>query len=332
MRIVVDAMGSDAYPQPDVAGSVLAAREWGDTILLVGDPSKIEAELAKHNTSGLKLEVVPASEVIEMTDKPAESAKRKLNSSMHIGMGLVRDEKADAFVTAGNTGAALAVATLHMKRIRGISRPVLTAVFRNPAGYTIMADFGANSDCRPEWLVEFATMANLYAKHALGIESPRVALLSNGEEEGKGNSLVHETLPLMQNQTQFHFVGNMEPKEVLRGDTDIIVHDGFTGNIMGKTLEATASMITQLIREEIGKSPVSTLGGALARPAFRRVRKRIDPYEIGGAPLLGVNGIVIIGHGRSNDVAIKNAIRQARQAVEGKVLDAIKAGIEGTAS
>lgn len=332
MRIVVDGMGSDINPEPDVAGSVLAAREWGDTILLVGIPSKIEAELAKYDTSGLKIEVVPASEVIEMTDKPAESAKRKLDSSMHVGMGLVRDEKADAFVTAGNTGAALAVATLHMKRIRGISRPVLTAVFRNPVGYTIMADFGANSDCRPEWLVEFAIMANLYAKRALGIENPRVALLSNGEEEGKGNSLVHETLPLMQNQTQFHFVGNMEPKEVLRGDTDIIIHDGFTGNIMGKTLEATASMVTQLIREEIEKSPVSMLGGALARPAFRRVRKRIDPYEVGGAPLLGVNGIVIIGHGRSNDVAIKNAIRQARQAVDGKVLDAIKAGIEASTS
>jgi phosphate acyltransferase len=327
MRIVVDAMGSDTYPAPDVAGSVLAAREWGDEIILVGDTPQINVELAKHDTAGIKIEVVHADEMIEMTDKPSEVAKRKTNSSMHIGMGLVKEGKADAFVTAGNTGAALAIATLHLKRIRGASRATLTAVFRNPVGYTIMSDFGANAECKPEWLVEFAIMANIFAKQALDIKEPRVALLSNGEEEGKGNELVHETLPLMQNQKQFKFVGNMEPKDVLRGETDIIIHDGFTGNIMGKTIEAAASMVNQLIRNEIGASVFTKLGGALALPAFRRARKRVDPFEIGGAPLLGVNGIVIIGHGRSNEVAIKNAIRQARQAVQGNVLQAIKDGL-----
>jgi phosphate acyltransferase len=190
-----------------------------------------------------------------------------------------------------------------------------------------MSDFGANSDSKPDWLVEFGIMASIYAKQALGIKEPRVALLSNGEEEGKGNELVHDTLPLMKQQTQFKFVGNMEPKEVLRGDTDIIVHDGFTGNIMGKTIEATAVMMDTVIRKEITSNPFTAIGGMLARPAFRRVRKRLDPSEIGGAVLLGVNGIVIIGHGRSNDIAIKNAIRQARQAVEGNVLQAIKDGL-----
>lgn len=331
MRIVVDAMGSDNYPAPDVAGSVLAAREWGDQIILVGDQGQIEAELSKHQTAELNLRVVHASEMIEMTDKPAESASRKQDSSMHVGMRLVRDGEADAFVTAGNTGAVLAVATLHtLKRIKGVKRPTLTAVFKNPVGYTIMADFGANAEAKPEWLLQFAIMANLYARHALGIAEPRVALLSNGEEEGKGNALVHDTLPLMQQQKHFRFVGNMEPKEVLRGETDIVIHDGFTGNIMGKTLEAAASMVGQLLREEIKASPITSIGGLMAQPAFKRLRKRIDPFEVGGAPLLGVNGIVIIGHGRSNDIAIKNAIRQARQAAAGNVVEAIRAGLEGS--
>jgi glycerol-3-phosphate acyltransferase PlsX len=265
-----------------------------------------------------------------MTDKPAEGAEKKQDSSMHVGMRLLRDGEADAFVTAGNTGAVLAVAMLHtLKRIRGVKRPALTAVFRNPYGYTIMADFGANADCRPDWLVQFGMMANLYAKLALGIPEPRVALLSNGEEEGKGNTLIHEATPLMREWGKFNYIGNVEPKEVLQGKTDITIHDGFTGNIMGKTLEAMGSMMRQIIAEEIKTSPVTAIGGVLARPAFKRVAKRIDPFEIGGAPLLGVNGVVIIGHGRSNEVAIKNAIRQARQAVEGHVVESIRDGLEG---
>jgi len=327
MRIVVDAMGSDQYPGPDVAGAVLAAREWGDEIILVGNESVIQADLNKHDTSGLKIEIVGASEVIGMLDKPGESSQKKTDSSMHVGMRLVRAGQADGFVSAGNTGAVLAVALLQtLKRIRGVKRPALTAVFRNPTGYTIMADFGANSDCRPEWLVQFGIMAHQYAKLGLGISEPRVALLSNGEEEGKGNTLVHDTAPLMQAENSFHFVGNMEPKEVLRGETDVIIHDGFTGNIMGKTLEAMGSMMSILIREEIKASPISLVGGALASSAFKRVRQRVDPFEVGGAILLGVDGVVIIGHGRSNDIAIKNAIRQARQAIHGNVVEAIKSG------
>lgn len=330
MRIVIDAMGSDNYPGPDVGGAVLAAREWGDEILLVGDQARVEAELAKHKTDGLKLTVVHAGQVIEMTDQPSKVVKQKSDSSMHVGLKLVGDGRADGFVTAGNTGAALSVATLVApKRIRGVKRAALTAVFKNPVGYTIMADFGANSDVEhPEWLVQFGQMASLYAKLALGIDNPRVALLSNGEEEGKGNELIHAATPLMKEQTRFNFIGSVEPKEVLQGKTDIVVHDGFTGNIMGKTLEATASMMKLLIREEITANPITALGGALAKPAFDRVAKRVDPFEVGGAILLGVDGVVIIGHGRSNDVAIKNAVRQARQAIQGKIIESIKAGLE----
>jgi len=327
MRIVVDAMGSDTYPGPDVAGAVQAAEAWGDEIILVGDQARIEIELAKHSTAGLKLEVVHASEVIEMTDKPADGAKHKPNSSMHVGTQLVADGKADAFVSAGNTGGILAVATLYtLKRIKGVNRPALSAVFPNLAGRVVVADIGANADCKPEFLAQFAIMAGMYAALAMKIENPRVALLSNGEEE-KGNTLVKETADLMRAMKTINYVGNMEPKEVLRGEADVAIADGFTGNIFLKTLEATASMVNQLIRDQLIASPLTIIGGLLSRPAFKRVRDRIDPFEIGGAPLLGVNGVVIIGHGRSNDFAIKNAVNRAREAVESGLVDAIRDGV-----
>ena len=329
MRIVVDAMGSDQYPGPDVEGAVAAAREWNDDIVLVGDKTRIEAELAKHQTAGLSLEVVHASEVIEMTDKPADSAKSKPNSSMHVGTRLVADGQAQAFVSAGNTGGILAVSTLYtLKRIRGVSRPTLTAVFPNmSANRTVVSDIGANTDCKPEMLLQFGIMAGLYAELALQVTGPRVALLSNGEEEEKGNALVKETADIMRESKALNYVGNVEPKEVLRGEADVVIADGFTGNILLKTLEATASMVTGLIREEIGAGLMTKLGGALALPAFRRVRRRTDPFEVGGAPLLGLDGVVIVAHGRSNGYAIKNAINRAREAVSSNLVEAIRAGI-----
>jgi glycerol-3-phosphate acyltransferase PlsX len=329
MRIVVDAMGSDNYPVPDVGGAILAAREWGDEIILVGDQARVKEELANHDTGGLNIRVVHASQTIEMTDKPAESAKQKPDSSMHVGTALVRDGEADAFVTMGNTGAVLAVATLYtLKRIRGVKRPVLTAILPTLGGRTVTGDIGANADCRPEHLVQFAVMASLYAELALGVERPRVALLSNGEEEGKGNMLIKETAPLMREVERLNYIGNAEPKEALSGEIDVVIQDGFTGNVFIKSLEATASMVSKLLRQEITASPVTAVGGLLARPAFKRASKHTDPFEIGGAPLLGVDGVVIIGHGRSNDVAVKNAVRQARQAVQGGVIEAIRAGLQ----
>ncbi|MCB9421919.1 MAG: phosphate acyltransferase PlsX [Ardenticatenaceae bacterium] len=329
MRIVVDAMGSDDNPGPDVAGAVLAARKFGDTMILVGDQAQIEAELAKQDTAGLSIEVVHAGQQIVMTDKPSDIVKGKPDSSMHVGMSLVKNGEADAFVTAGNTGGALAVAMLRqvgLGRIPGVKRPALGVIFpieERP----LLIDNGANADCKPEYLLQFGLMGSLYVERVLGVQNPRVALISNGEEEGKGNSLIKETIPLMQ-ASGLNYVGNIEPKEFVKGGADVGVTDGFTGNIIIKTAEAIASYMNGLIKTEIKASPLTTLGGLLAKPAFGRVKSRLDPDEVGGAPLLGVNGVVIVAHGRSNAYAIKQAIGQARRIVEKQVVEAIQTGLK----
>jgi glycerol-3-phosphate acyltransferase PlsX len=327
MRIVLDAMGTDNYPVPDVAGAVLAAQEWDDTIILVGKADAIKRELQGHDPAALGLEIVHASEVIEMDDEPAWAAREKKKSSMHVGMALVRDGEAEAYVTAGNTGGVLAVATLQtLKRIRGVKRPALATILPMPAGRFITLDIGANADCRPEYLLQFALMGTVYAQAMLDIDEPRVALLSNGEEPGKGNGLVKEATKLLK-ESDLTFIGNVEPKDALEDGADVVVHDGFTGNIFIKTIEGTASMLNGLIREEITAAPFTAIGGLLAKPAFKRVAKRVDPFEVGGASLLGVNGVVIVAHGRSNARAIKNAIGQARKAVQGGVVEAIRSGV-----
>ena len=329
MRIVLDAMGSDKYPVPDVEGAVLAAREWGDEIIIVGQEEVIRRELDKHDVRGLKLEIVHASQVLEMDDEPSRAAREKTDSSMHVGMNLVRDGHAQAYVTAGNTGGVLAVGTLYtLKRIPGVKRPSLTAVFPMPKSRVTMLDIGANADCQPEYLRQFAIMGAIYARAALGHENPRVALLSNGEEPEKGNQLAKEAYELISG-ADLNFVGNLEPKEVVDSQADVVVADGFSGNVFLKTMEATARMMNGLIREEIKANALTTVGGLLARPAFRRVAQRLDPFEVGGVPLLGLNGIVIIGHGRSNAYAIRNAVRQAREAVEGRVVEEIQEGMAG---
>lgn len=330
MKIVVDAMGSDDHPGPDVAGSVQAAREFGDTIILVGDQAKIEAELATQNTTGLKLEVVHASQAISMEDKPSQIVKSKPESSMHVGLSLVKEGQADAFVSAGNTGAILAVAMLRqvgLGRIPGIQRPALGVIFPTKQR-PMLIDNGANADCRPEYLVQFGIMGSLYVERMLDIEKPRVALLSNGEEEGKGNTLIKETIPLMAD-SGLNYVGNIEPKQFMQGAADVGVTDGFTGNLIMKTAESIASYMSGIIRDEMMANPISILGGLLTRPAFKRVRAHLNPDEVGGAPLLGVNGVVIVAHGRSNAYAIKQAIGQARRVVENQVVEAITSGIAG---
>ncbi len=327
MRIVVDAMGSDNRPVPDVEGAVAAAREFSDTIILVGQKETIDTQLALYDTSRLSLEVVPAGDTIEMIDSPSGVARSKPQSSMHIGMNLVKDGQADAFVTCGNTGAALAIATLRtLKRIPGVIRPALTTLLTIGDHRWILLDIGANADCKPEWLQQFAFMGSIYAERALGHSSPRIALLSNGEEEGKGNMLIKETSKLLADSS-LNFVGNVETKDMLSGDVDVIVCDGFVGNIAIKSLEAMGDLLFKLIREELKGDLRAMLGGVLVRPAFRRVYRTVDPFEVGGAPLLGINGVVIIGHGRTNALGVKNAIRQARQAVAGQIIEAIREGI-----
>lgn len=330
MQIVVDAMGSDAHPRPDVAGAVAAAREFDDEIILVGDEDQIEAELSGHDTAGLSLRICHAAQVITMTDTPSEASRRKKDSSMHVGLDLVRTGQAEAFVSAGNTGGVLAVAMLHtLRRIRGIKRPALGVIFPI-AGHPMLIDNGANADARPEHMLQFAQMGSLYVERVRGVEQPRVALISNGEEEGKGNQLIKETIPLL-SAGNLNYVGNVEPKEFIQGMADVAVTDGFTGNIILKTAEAISGYMSDLIRREIKAGPLTALGGLLAKPAFDRVRRQLNPDEVGGAPLLGVNGVVIIAHGRSNAYAVKQAVAQARRAVQHDVVAAIREGVAGDA-
>lgn len=328
MRIVVDAMGSDDHPKPDVTGAIMAAREFGETIILVGDKAAIEAELANQNTTNLPLEIVHASQAITMEDKPSKVVKSKRQSSIHVGLALVKDGQADAFVSAGNTGGILGVAMLRqvgLGRIPGIKRPALGVVFpikQRP----MLIDNGANADCRPEYLLQFGLMGSLFMERVFDIEKPRIGLISNGEEEGKGNSLIKETIPLLAT-SGLNYVGNIEPKEFMAGAADVAVTDGFTGNLIMKTAESIASYMSNIIREELMANPLTILGGLLARSAFKRVRATLNADEVGGAPLLGVNGVVIIAHGRSNAYAIKQAVGQARRAVEKQVVEAIATGI-----
>lgn len=326
MKIVLDAMGSDSYPVPDVAGAVMAAREYGEEIILVGDETRIRDELAKHETAGLPLSVVHASQVIEMTDKPAQAIKSRPDSSVVVGMDLVKSGQADAFVSAGNTGGVLAGALFRLGRIRGIKRPGLTTLFPLPSGPVVLLDIGANADCKPEYLYQFALMGSAYAEHVMGKPHPRVATLSNGEEAGKGNTLVKEAFGLLKN-APLNFIGNVEPKEFVAGEADVVVTDGFTGNLVVKQSEAVSKLLTGMIGEQIKSGLVTMVGGLLAKPAFGRVKEMMDPFKVGGGVLLGVEGVVIVGHGRSNDIAIKNAIRQARAAVQGGLLDAIRQGL-----
>ena len=271
MRIVLDAMGSDSAPVPDVEGAVQAARQSGDTIILVGDQVAIERELAKYTTADLKLEVVHASQFIDMHDKPSQVIHLKPDFSMMVGMRLLKEGKADAFVTAGNTGAALAIATLGaLRRIRGVKRPTLTAVVPLKGRRFILTDLGANADAKPEWLVQFGIMSSLYSERVVGIKNPRVVMLTNGEEEGKGNELVKEA-SLLFAQSGLNYIGNVEPKEMLSGGADVVVADGFVGNITLKSMEALADMLFGMIRVELTASLITKLGAAIVR-CCRRVR------------------------------------------------------------
>lgn len=307
----------------------MAAREFKETIILTGDKARIEAELARHNTTGLSLEIVEASQAVLMTDKPSEVVKTKPDSSIHVGMQLVKNGTADAFVSAGNTGAVLAIAMLRqvgLGRIPGVKRPGMGVIFpikERP----FLIDNGANADCKPEYLLQFGLMGSLYVERMLDIARPRVGLMSNGEEEGKGTTLIQEAGVLLA-ASDLNYIGNIEPKEFMNGGVDVAVADGFSGNLVMKTAEAIASYMAKTIRTELKANPLTMLGGLLAKPAFGRVSKQLDPYEVGGAPLLGVNGVVIIGHGRSNAYAIKQAVGQARLAVQKNIVEAIAAGIK----
>lgn len=339
MRIVVDAFGTDDCPGPDVEGAVLAARAWGDEIILVGPESRVEEELAKHETDGLNIRIVHAPEILTMEDH-SDAVRRKEDSSIRVGMRMVKAGEADAFVSAGNTIACLASAIFDLRRIRGIRRPALCTVYPLTFQPAVFLDMGATADPTPEILLQSAKMGAVYAEQVLGLANPRVGLLANGEEEEKGTMVLREAFGLFR-ASDLNFVGNVEPKEAVKGEADVIVTDGFTGNIHIKTAEAVASFLKQIVKRDVLGPMWSKLGLVLmipglivslpglllVAPGLRKLVKRLDYAEVGGGLLLGVNGVVIVGHGRSNAKAVQHAILRAREAVAADVIPTIKAGL-----
>jgi glycerol-3-phosphate acyltransferase PlsX len=331
-RIVVDAMGSDNYPWPDVEGAVMAARDYGVEVILVGDESKIKPVLVSAGGADLPIRIVHAPEILTMEDKGvalALKARRpNAKNSMAIGLDLVKNGEADVFVTMGNTGACLASSYFRLGTIAGVDLPTLAIAFPSASGSFILVDLGANPDCKAINLLQFGIMGSVYAEKVRGVKNPRVGLISNGEEEGKGNELVKATIPLLKS-SGLNYIGCVEGKEVIGGKVDVAVTDGFTGNVMLKTSEAIAKLIVDIIRETIKNGNIITkVGGFLVRPALGVIRNLLNPSEYGAAPLLGVNGLVFIGHGRSDARAVQVAVRVAKEAVESRVLDAIKSAIE----
>lgn len=326
MRIILDAMGSDDHPAPEIQAAIKASSLFDDEIILVGHQDRIR-ELMPSDGQSAKIRIVHAPETLEMTDKPAENARRKAQNSMAIGMDLIKTGEADAFVTAGNTGGAMANALFQLGRIRGVKRPALTALFPVRGGRCVVLDIGANADCKPEYLLQFALMGSIYAEKVLHIAKPKVGLLSNGEEAGKGNELIKETYPLLLN-SGLNFIGNVEGKELFGGQADVVVADGFTGNILLKSSEAVAKLITDVLRQELTSTLRTKVGALLAKPAFASIKKMMDPAEVGAVPLLGIDGLVFVGHGISDARALVNAIGVARQAVEVGLLSALKEAIQ----
>lgn len=330
--IALDAMGSDRAPKPEIEGAIHAARSFGLRILLVGPESTLKPELERHPSAAqLPLEIVHASEVITMEDKAVQAVRSKRDSSMRVGLRMVREGRASGFVTAGNTGAAMASAKMVLGALPGVDRPALAAVLPTaPGAPAILLDVGANVDCKPHHLEQFAIMGDAYYRSILGRSGtgsrPRVGLLSIGEEEGKGNELTREAFPLLK-RLPLNFVGNVEGRDLFNGHADVIVADGFVGNVALKVSEGAASLIRTVLKESLKATITRQVGYMLSRSAFSDFKKRIDHTEYGGAPLLGVKGVCIITHGSSNANAIKNALRVAAEVAEKRINETIERGL-----
>ena len=333
-KVVVDAMGSDRAPHTEIDGALAASRDLGIGVILVGQPEKVEPELRRcgwHGQGDRGIELVEAAEVIGMDEPVATSVRRKKRSSLRIGTRLVTEGLADGFVSAGNTGAAMATAKMVIGMLPGVDRPALAALIPTKTGKpTLLLDVGANAECKPAHLAQFAIMGDAYARAVLGTNRPSVGLMSIGEEEAKGNELTKEAFPLLRDLTSLNFVGNVEGRDVFTGTVDVIVTDGFTGNVMLKLSEGLTDAMLSMIRRELTSSAVTKAGAVLARPAFRNIKKRLDYTEYGGAPLLGVRRIVVIGHGSSNARAIRNAIRSVKEFSEHRASERIERGIAET--
>src|SRR5215469_910530 len=312
VTIAVDAMGGDKAPVPEAEGAIRAARELGHRIVLVGDRGQIQRTLDKHaGARELPIQVVHAEDRITMDDHAAKAARTKKGSSMHLCARMVLDGKAAGFLSAGNTGACMAIAKMVLGKVPGVDRPALSGVFPTLKGTPVVVlDVGANVDCEPRMLAQFAVMGEIYSRLVLKVDRPRVGLLSIGEEEHKGNALTRDTTPLLK-ELGLNFIGNVEGRDIFSGHTDVIVCDGFVGNVALKVSEGLVDMIGGMLKESLKATVTRKIGFLLSRSAFREFKKRVDYSEIGGAPLLGVKGVCIICHGRSDANAIKNAIRVA---------------------
>ncbi|WP_029952091.1 phosphate acyltransferase PlsX [Hippea sp. KM1] len=329
ISVAVDAYGGDHAPQEVIKGVELALKEEGDLrIHLVGKENELNGLIEQIDDDLKKrIDIFDAQEIVRMSDKPSLALRLK-NSSMAVSVDLVKSGKADAFMTAGNSGAAMALAMFKLGRIKGVSRPAIATLLPTLDGQMLMLDVGANADCKPQHLLEFSIMGYVYAKHVAGIKNPRVAILSNGAEPGKGNQLTLAAYDLL-SKSRLNFIGNVEGDDIYKGKADVIVCDGFVGNVVLKVSESIPDLIIEFLKEEIKKSFWYKVGFLLAKPAFRMLKSKTDYSSFGGAPLLGVNGSCIISHGRSNGVAIKNAILRAVKFSKEKVNDKIESAMEG---
>jgi glycerol-3-phosphate acyltransferase PlsX len=318
--IALDAMGSDRAPRPEIEGAIQAARHYGVRVALVGPEAALRAELSRYSAaSGLPIDIVHASEVITMDDKAMQAVRAKRDSTMRVGLRLVREGRAAGFITAGNTGAAMATAKMVLGAIPGVDRPALAAVFPTAVGtVAILLDVGANVDCKPQNLEQFAVMGEIYFRSMFGTRRPRIGLLSIGEEETKGNELTREAFQLLK-QLPLNFVGNVEGRDLYGGQVDVIVADGFVGNVVLKTSEGVANLVRATLKESLKATITRQVGYLLSRSAFSDFKKRLDHTEYGGAPLLGVKGVCFITHGSSNANAIKNAIRVAAEFADRRI-------------
>jgi len=328
MKIALDAMGGDVAPETPVAGAVRAAREYPHLeIVLVGQQQAVEEVLASYPQRPSNISIVHAAETIGMDEPPVSSIRKKRDSSINVGVNLLKDRKVDAFVSAGNTGAVVSASTLLVGLLPGAERPGIAIMLPGVKGDTLLIDVGANIDPKPMHLFQYALMGETYARHVLGRNNPTVGLLNVGEEEGKGTGFIRETYGMLE-RAGLNFVGNVEGRDLFSGEYDVIVCDGFAGNVALKTAESLASAISQVLKRSLAMSPITRLGAWLSHDAFKALRQEIDYAERGGAPLLGVNGICIIAHGASTAKAIKNAIRVGYESANHGVNQHILASIQ----
>ena len=327
--IALDAMGGDHAPDAIVEGALRALRKFKDVrIMLVGPEDRLRGMVADADVKD-RIEIVNATEVIEMDESPMLAVRKKKDSSLVVAMNLVREDKAGAVVSAGSTGAVLAGGMFKIGRIAGIERPALAPVLPGLNKHFLLIDSGANVDCQPKYLLQFGLMGSVYMKSVMDVQEPKVGLINIGAEAEKGNKLVKETFELMQAQTSYCFAGNCEARDIFTGDFDVAVADGFAGNIVLKHTEGLAKALFTMIKQELMASLPTKIGALLAKPAFRKIKRRMDYNAVGGAPLLGVNGAVVKAHGSSGGEAIENAIRQARRMLEGDVVGRIREGLSG---